>query len=304
MGGNFRLAKAIAQIAGRQQGNIARSQLRGLGLDDSWIHRAVTAGYLHRVFRAVYAVGRPPTTPIEKASAAVLACGDRSALGFGSALTLYGFWRRWDEPLELVVAGDRRPKDIRTHRMTGLLRRDIDTEDGIRVTSPALTLLHCAPRMRPKSLTRAVNDWRRAHLLTVADLADVAARFPLQPGAPLVKEHARTTQNPTRSHFEDDFLPFCKRYDLPTPRVNIMLHGHEADAYFEEAKLVVECDGWVFHNDRQAFEDDRERDATMLLHGIATVRLTKRRLRRDPDREAARLHAIIAGRRRTRGRAG
>lgn len=76
-----------------------------------------------------------------------------------------------------------------------------------------------------------------------------------------------------------------------------MLHGHEVDAYFEAARLVVECDGWDFHNDRQAFEDDRERDATMLLHGLATVRLTKRRLRRQPEREAARLHAIIDSRR-------
>jgi very-short-patch-repair endonuclease len=75
-----------------------------------------------------------------------------------------------------------------------------------------------------------------------------------------------------------------------------MLHGHEVDAYFENARLVAELDGWPFHNDRQAFEDDRERDATMLLHGIATVRITRRRLRTNPDREAARLHAIIKSR--------
>jgi hypothetical protein len=238
-------------------------------------------------------VGRPPTTPLERAAAAVLACGDRAALGFGSALILHGFWKRWDEPFELVLACDRRPQGIKTHRMTGLLRRDIDVVQGLRATSPALALLHCAPRMLPTSLTRAVNDWRRAKLLTRDELADVITRFPLRPGAPLLKEHAQTTQNPTRSPFEDDFLPFCKRYRLPTPRVNIMLHGHEVDAYFEEARLIVECDGWDFHNDRQAFEDDRERDATMLLHRIATIRLTKRRLRSEPDREATRLHAII-----------
>ncbi len=256
----------------------------------------MAACYLYRVFRGVFSVGRPPTTPLEKASAAVLACGDRAALGFGSALTLHGFWKRWDEPFEVVLAGDRRPQRIKTHRMTGLLRRDIDVVQGLRVTSPSLTLLHCAPQMPPTSLTRAVNDWRRAKLLTRDELADVITRFPLRPGAPLLQEHAQNTHNPTRSHFEDDFLPFCTRYGLPTPRINIMLHGHEVDAYFEEARLIVECDGWDFHNDRQAFEDDRERDATMLLHRIATIRLTKRRLRSDADREAARLHAIIEGR--------
>jgi very-short-patch-repair endonuclease len=292
-----RIEAKIAQIAAGQLGNVTRMQLLELGMSATSITRWVRIGRLFRVHRAVYAVGRPPTTPLERASAAVLACGDRSALGFGSALTLHGFWKRWDQPFELVVAGDRRPPAIRTHRMTGLLRRDITVVHGIRVTSPALTLLHCAFRMRPKSVTRAVNDWRRADLITLADLADVAARFPLQPGAALLRPHVGTTQNPTRSDFEDDFLAFCARHRLPAPRVNIELHGHEVDAHFEAERLIVECDGWKFHNDRQAFEDDRERDATMLLHGLATIRITKQRFDRAPEREAARLHAILDERR-------
>jgi hypothetical protein len=293
MGEIDRLEVKIAQIASRRHGNITRPQLLELGLAPTSITRWCRIGRLFRVYPGVYAVGRPPTTPLERAAAAVLACGDRAALGFGSALTLYGFWKRWDQPLEVTVAGDRRPKGIRTHRMTGLLRRDIDVERGIRVTSPALTLLHCAPRMPAKSLTRAVNDWRRADLVTPAALGDVVYRFPVHPGAPLLRPHADNDQNPTRSHFEDDFVPFCKRHNLPTPQLNLSLHGHEVDAYFEDAKLIVECDGWAFHNDRQAFEDDRERDAKMLEHGVATVRLTKRRLKRQPAREAARLRSII-----------
>jgi hypothetical protein len=298
VGENSRIALGIAQIAAGQQRNVTREQLLELGLYDEAIARRIRGGSLFRVHNGVYSVGCPPTTPLERAAAAVLACGPRAALGFGSALTLYGFWKRWDEPFEVVVAGDRRPAGIRTHRMTGLLRRDIAVEQGITVTSPALTLLHCAPRMRPRSLMRAVNDWRRAEILTVEELADVVARFPLQPGAPLLRPQADHDQNPTRSGFEDDFLPFCERFGLPMPRTNIVLHGYEVDAYFEEAKLVVELDGWPFHNDRQAFEDDRERDATMLLHRIATIRITRRRLKDQPIREAARLHAILEARRR------
>jgi very-short-patch-repair endonuclease len=296
VGGKPRLAVLIAQIAARQLGNITRAQLIALGMSTTSIDRWVKIGRLYRVYRGVYAVGRPPTTPLEKAAAAVLACGDRAALGHGSALTLWGIWRRWDEPLEVVVAGDRRPQGIRAHRMAGLLRRDIGVEQGIRVTSPALTLLHCAPRMRPRSLTRAVNDWRRGELVTLDELADVVARFPFQPGAPLLAQHAGTTQNPTRSDFEDDVIPFCRRFGLREPRLNHPLHGYEVDAYFEAERLVVECDGWDFHNDRQAFEGDRERDATMLEHGVATIRITKRRLKRQPEREAERLRAILAAR--------
>jgi hypothetical protein len=298
VGGNFGIDEVIAQIAAAQNGNVTRAQLLAVGLNDVAINYRVRLGRLHRVHRGVYSVGRPPTTPLEKAAAAVLSCGERAALSHGSAMTLWGFWKRWDEPFEVVVAGDRRPTGIRTRRMTGLLRRDIAIGQGIAVTSPAATLLHCAPRLRPRSLTRAVNDWRRAGLLTPIALGDVVHRFPLHPGAPLLKPHADTTHNPTRSAFEDDFLPFCRRYNLPEPQINVALHGFEVDAYFEDAKLIVECDGWDFHNDRQAFEDDRERDATMLGLGIATIRITWERLHQHPEREADRLHGILDRRRR------
>ena len=56
---------------------------------------------------------------------------------------------------------------------------------------------------------------------------------------------------------------------------------------------MVELDGWPYHSSRQSFEDDRERDATMLMHQIATIRITYDRFGADPDREAARLHAIL-----------
>jgi hypothetical protein len=298
VGENFGIDEGIAQIATGQQRNITRMQLLAVGLKDVAINYRVKAGRLHRVFNGVYAVGCPPTTPLEKAAAAVLACGDRAALSHGSAMTLWGFWKRWDEPFEVSVTADRRPKGIKVHRVAGLLRRDVRTEQGIRVTSPARTLLDMAPRIPAKSLTRFVNDGRRSGLITLEAVADVVHRFPLHPGAPRLRRHVDTKQNPTRSGFEDDFLPFCERFGLPTPRVNMMLHGFEVDAYFEAEKLIVELDGWDFHNDRGAFEDDRERDATMLMHGIVTIRITKRRLEADPEREAARLHAILEDRRR------
>ena len=151
--------------------------------------------------------------------------------------------------------------------------------------------------MTPKALARRVNDARRRDLLTLQDLVDVVRRFRLHPGAPLLAPHAGTTQNPTRSGFEDDFLPFCRRFDLTTPRLNVVIAGYEVDAFFEAEQVIVELDGWDFHSDRESFEDDRERDAVMLALEIPTVRITKRRLRRQPEREAARLHQILTQRR-------
>ena len=227
----------------------------------------------------------------------MLACGDRAALSHGSALTLWGFWKRWDEPFEVTVASDRRPKGIRVHRVAGLRRRDVGIENGIRVTSPARTFLDMAPRIPAKSLRRFINDGRRREVITLDDLADVVRRFPFHPGAKLLRPHVGAPHGPTRSEFEDAFITFCRRHGLPTPEVNATVAGFEADAYFEKERLIVELDGWGFHNDRRAFEDDRERDAAMLALGIATVRITWERLKREPEREAERLRRILEMRR-------
>ena len=162
--------------------------------------------------------------------------------------------------------------------------------------------LPLSPRARvttipPRSLRRFINDGRRSGLITIDALDDVVRRFPLHPGAPLLREHLRNPTGPTRSEFEDAFLEFCRRFGLPTPKVNTTAAGFEVDAYFADERLIVELDGWDFHHDRGAFESDRERDATMLALGIATVRITWDRLTGEPEKEAERLLKILRMRR-------
>jgi very-short-patch-repair endonuclease len=71
---------------------------------------------------------------------------------------------------------------------------------------------------------------------------------------------------------------------------------HRVPTYFPDHGLIVETDGWDFHKDRAAFEDDRERDAHQLAHGVSTVRITRERLDTTPDREAVRLQEIMQAR--------
>src|SRR5438105_4623447 len=97
---------AVAQIAATQHGNISRQQLLELGLGRRAIAYRLRSGRLHRLYRGVYAVGRPPTDPIQWAAAAVLACGQRAMLSHGSAMTLWGLWKRWDRPFDVTVASD------------------------------------------------------------------------------------------------------------------------------------------------------------------------------------------------------
>lgn len=287
----------IARLAFRQHGNVTRGQLLGIGLDDDAIAYRVRHGRLFRVHRGVFAVGRRPRTPLERAAAAVLACGPGAALSHASALALWGFASDWPSDFDVTITtGDRRPKGITVHRSRVLIRRDVRVQLGIRATSPARTILDCAPATPPKQLTRLVNDALHTPFLTWSQLADVRARFPNHPGARLLKPFAGRTDGPTRSGFEDDFLAFCERYALPRPRVNVRVAGHLVDALFAAEHLIVELDGWEFHHDRGAFEDDRNRDADTLAAGYSTLRITYDRLHDQPEPEARRLREILHSR--------
>jgi hypothetical protein len=286
----------LPRLALKQQGNVTRQQLLALGLGPSAIKYRVRHGKLFPSYPGVYGVGRPAQTPHERASAAVLACGPGAALSHFSALALWGFAGKLRAPFDVAVPADRQPKGIRTHRLKTLHRKDITTQLNIRTTSPARTLLDCVPKLEQKPRARAVNDALRSPYLTKNALSDVVERNPAHPGARLLKPFIEAPGGPTRSPQEDEFPDFCRKHDLPIPLMDVVVHGVERDAYFVDYDLIVELDGWNFHNTREAFESDRNRDADALAHGTPTVRITRDRIRNDPEGEAERLRKILLSR--------
>lgn len=284
----------IAQISARQHGNITLKQLVAAGVSRQMVAYRVRLGRLFPVFRNVYAVGRPPRTPLERACAAVLACGPTALLSHASAASLWGFQTAWTAPFHVTTAADRRPAGVRTHRSVRLTRAERRRQLGIAVTSPARTLLDWAPDLPDQRLSRALNDARLSGLLRIPDLQATLERFPRHPGAqrlrPLLADPGR---GPTRSEFEDAFIAFCAEYELPKPQVNVIVAGYEVDVFFPEQGLIVELDGYAFHQGRRSFESDRERDANTLQAGFPTVRVTWARFTKAPAREAKRLRVIL-----------
>jgi very-short-patch-repair endonuclease len=269
--------------------------LLGLGLDSKAITRRVRDGRLHREYPGVYAVGRPATTPLEKASAAVLACGSTAALSHSSALTHWGVWKRWDQPFEVAVLhGNPRPKGITPHRSRSLKRYDTTVHYGIRVTKLARAVLDIAPRLTEDQLPRTVDNALHTPWMTHGHLVDQLLRNPRHPGAKRVRAYLTTGHGPSRSDWERAYPAFCRRYDLPEARLSRRVGRHTVDAIYEDEGLIVELDSWEFHSSKAAFEEDRDRDADNLALGLPTVRLTWERMFNEPDREAARLHAILA----------
>jgi hypothetical protein len=288
--------KQIGRLASRQQSNVHYDQLRAIGLSKADIAYRVRVGRLYPVHYRVYSVGKRPVTALEKASAAVLACGTGAALSHSSAMTLWGFYKYWETPFHVVVPGDRRPKGIKVHRSATLTWRDTKTHRGIRVTSPARTIFDMAPRMKRKTLIRVVNDALRGPL-PEDTLAEIVARLPNAKAAKLLRPFVENDSGLSYSDLEDDFQNFCQEFGLPRPLTNVRIAGCLRDAWFPQERVIVELDGWEFHRSRGSFESDRERDAEALLAGIVTVRITHERMKHARANEAARLDKILQSRR-------
>ncbi|GAB3914854.1 hypothetical protein GCM10011575_40660 [Microlunatus endophyticus] len=59
--------------------------------------------------------------------------------------------------------------------------------------------------------------------------------------------------------------------------------GYFADVLFRRARLIVEFDGWEFHSDREAFENDRRRRNELVLAGYTVLNFTWRQVSDDPE---------------------
>jgi hypothetical protein len=289
--------RKINALANRQRGYVNRVELLALGLGAEAIRYRTSTGRLIPVYTGVYAVGHVPRLPHDRAYAALLACGPKAVLSHGSAATLYGIYRRWDTPFEVTVPSKRGRRGIRVHRAK-LTRADTSSVEGLRVTSPARTLLDMTPRLTDRQLKRAFNRLRLDHRLTTEQLKEVLERFRRHPGAARLRPLAGIRHGPTRSRIERKFHAFCKRHGLPEPLLNVEIERVEVDAFFPDHGLIVEVDGYDVHSGPASFETDRDRDATMLALGLPTVRITEERIDNAPDAEAARFRTILANLRR------
>ncbi len=212
-----------------------------------------------------------------------------------SAMVLWDIWHRWEEPFEITITkGDRRPKGTNVHRSRTMSPQDIKRQYGIPVTSPARTFYDIEPRLTDDQLMRTMNRALHDHILRKDALNELLKRLPDERlafflGAP-----------PSDSRPEDEFPPFCDAYDIPRPVMHQPFGPYILDAHWPNERLIAELDGWNFHNTELDFERDRERDAFTLEAGPVTIRITRRRMKREPAKVARQLKAILAGRRRDR----
>jgi hypothetical protein len=270
-------------------GHIRTEQLQSLGLAPTTIRDRCRAGRLIREFPNVYAVGHVQRTPTARADAAVLACGERTALSHDSAAALYGL-RDWPRVPEVSSARRFRIAGIHAHRTTTLTQRDVTVRSGIPVTTVARTTADIAPRLTDIELTNLIHEARRNRDLPNAELARLYRLCPRAAGA------YDSEEAPSRSIFQHEFKAFLVRFDLPIPEFEAPWHGYEVDAFYEDYRLIIELDGYLDHSQPDRFEADRERDWLATELKFETLRITWKRLKRRPKPLARQFRTILDAR--------
>ena len=288
---------ALAELARGQWGVVSLAQLQALGIGPRAVQHRAQTGRLRRVHRGVYAMGGAVLPREGRWLAAVLACGNHAVLSHLSAAVHWNLLR-YDAPRPEVTAPASRRKvpGIRLHRSRSLDEKDTTSHQGIAVTTVHRTLLDIAADAPQRHLERALAQAEKLTLYDHTAIHDVIARCNGHRGTRILTEAIASDPQWTRSELEIRMRKLAREHGLPQPLSNHTLDapdhpGLEADFYFAAHHLVVETDGWTDHQTRQAFEDDRAKDAALVAAGYTVMRFTWRQLRDDPHTVAERIRA-------------
>jgi very-short-patch-repair endonuclease len=202
-----------------------------------------------------------------------------------------------------VPSQGHRRRGIRVYRVAALIRTDRGTLEGIPVTSAARTLFDLGATGTARELSSAVDRARRlGHLDLDALDAILSRRGHTVPGkrvAKVLEIYRRPVFDRARSELL--LLDAIATEGLTQPALNTWVENWEIDAYWEAERFAVEVDGWETHGSPLAFEKDQLRGEEMKLAGIDMIRISARRIERQPKQVASRLRVFLSRRRKELG---
>jgi REase_MTES_1575 len=277
----------IAALAGRQWGVVKRGQLLVIGLSAKEIDYRVAIGRLRVLYPGVYAVGHERLAAEGRWIAAVFSGGGEAVLSHRSAARLWDLLP-YEGRIEITT-----PKTRRERAGIRYIRASVESFDrtehrGIPVTTVARTLLDLGA-IDARRVPKAFEQADVLGLLDVSELQRLVDGHQRRPGTSAIRAvlaSAIRWRGITRSELEMRFRALVEDAGLPAPATNCTVELHpltvEADAVWQQARLIVELDGYAYHRTQAAFERDRERDRAAVAAGWRVIRITWRQLANDP----------------------
>ena len=289
-------------IARQQRGVFSRAQAIAAGMAPGEADHRIGLGLWHRVAGKGLVRAGQPKDPVVRAWALALTWPEAVLWG-PSALQ---FWLpKVDLPNNLPLYGSvgsgHRPSRGLVAKETLLAPDEVAERFGVKVQVPHAALV---------DTMMMLNEPERSSLFSwmftrdKADPVEFIRMVGCRTGRPGAKAMVRYVQMAERGVVCENELRVAllfDRFEITGWQANaqIKLPGlvpFRADFLFAKEKLVVEADGWAFHSSRQAFEDNRWRDAQLQAAGYQVVRLTWNQVVNQPEATAALIRSILANR--------
>ena len=271
---------AIARLADRQHGVVARRQLIALGVSPRAIVGRLSRGMLVPLHRGVYAFGHRQLRIEGRWLAAVLAAGPGAVLSHRDAAALHRM-RTAPDSRKVSVTTARKARgtpELWIYARRNLPAGEVGVVRGVPVTSPARTLVDLAPLLTAGQLQSTLGEADRRGLLDVTAVEAALWRTNGRHGqgyarlTDALKAHAQQGATLLRSELEERFLDLVLAAGLPRPRFNAPVAGYEVDVLWPDHRVVVELDGWAHHKAREAAARDRDKTNRLQLHGFSVLR--------------------------------
>ena len=289
--------QALAALASRSHGVVAREQLLTAGLTRHEIADRLATGALLREYRGVYRVGHRAPSVEARYLAAVLACGDGALLSGLAAAHLWGLTKGSAPPPEVTSRTERRIAGITTRRSRTPDAADATTNRGIPTTTVPFTLVALAANLAGDELARACHEAGVRHGTTPTQVEAVLARRPNMPGARTLRAILHGDTQVTLSKLEARFLALLRDVGLELPQTNRPAGTRRVDCRWPRYRLTVELDGYRYHRSRHAWEQDRRREREARARGDDFRRYTYGDVLEEPALMLAELRALLPARR-------
>lgn len=291
--------RRAAQLASVNGGAISRRQLSALGFSNATIRGRVRRHVLHDLGGDVFAWGHPLLPPYGWQHAALLSMGPDSAISWWAAGGILGM-NDWDgRRLDVTIPRQqgRTPcRFVDVHLARDLKPDDVMPLRGLRLTTPARTLLDLATRVDQVELRRMAEVAVARHHVSPLHIEHRAQAASPAPGSARLRDLARSLRGTVedRSRLERRFRSHWERAGHPVYQPSAMVEGLEVDGLWLLRRLILELDTYGTHGALSRYRNDRRRVRILGVAGFDVLHIAGEDFDADPDAVVADVARIVA----------
>lgn len=277
IGGVAVIDAACERLSCRHHGVITREQARELGMSRAQIRYRVRQRRWFELFPGVFFIGGTRPTWESRLAAAVASAGDRAAASGRGAGAHYALDGCRKGPVEVISESLIARAPFRCHHTNFLPPHHVRMKDGIRTTSVARTIFDLGGLVTGSILQRAGTDALRRKLTSLGEIRAVLNELAAsgRNGTCATRdflEHYDPRLSLTANEFEAALFRILMKTGLPLPIPQQPVFDERGrivrvDFLYPALRIVIEADGFTFHNDPWAVSRDQDRRNRLTTDG-------------------------------------